>query len=73
MSALRKGPVLIVAVTVASLLMSGCAIGVSAGANVSVTDQSPPREKPHAELVRDPYQSASTIAADAAVSAAHPH
>ena len=72
MSAFRQGTVLMVAVTAAGLLLSGCAVGVSAGANVSVTDRQP-RGSEHPEPVRDPYQSASTIAAESAVAVAHPH
>ncbi len=72
MSVFRQGTVLLVAVTAAGFLLSGCAVGVSAGANVSVTDRQP-RGHEHPELVRDPYQSASTIAAESAVAVAHPH
>ena len=63
---------MLAAVTAAGLLLSGCAVGVSAGANVSVTDRQH-RESEHRPPERDPYQSASTIAAESAVAVARPH
>jgi len=58
------------AVAATGLLLSGCAIGVSAGANVSVTDRQQARD--HHEPERDPYQSASVVAAQSAAAVAQP-
>jgi hypothetical protein len=62
-------------ITVASLLLSGCAIGVSAGANVSVTDtqgRSNGSSGGERSQVRDPYMSSSTVAAESALAVATP-
>lgn len=72
MSAFRQGTGLMMAVAAVGLLLSGCAIGVSAGANVSVTDRQHVDKGPTGP-VHDPYQSASTVAAESAVAVSHPH
>ena len=63
---------MLAAVMATGFLLSGCAIGVSAGANVSVTDRQHLRDRDHHELERDPYQSASMVAAQSADAVAQP-
>ena len=72
MTAIRRDIVLLGAVMATGLLLSGCAIGVSAGANVSVTDRQQARDRDHHEMERDPYQSASVVAAQSAAAVAQP-
>jgi hypothetical protein len=63
---------MLAAVMATGLLLSGCAVGMSAGANVSVTERPPHHDRDHPEGGRDPYQSASMIAAESAVAVSHP-
>ena len=58
--------------------LSGCAIGVSAGAGAAVTVTDTSNERPHAAITSDPYMARSASAAadraaDRAVSEASGH
>ena len=76
----RAGRAVVLALGMVSVAaaLSGCAVGVSAGAGAAITVTDPSNDRPHAAITSDPYMARSAAgaadrAADRAVAEATGH
>lgn len=71
----RAGRAVVLALGMFSLAgaLSGCAVGVSAGAGAAVTVSDPSSDRPRAAITSDPYMTPAAAAAERAASEAAGH